>query len=244
MTQAEISQTDTTTEAPSRARRGGRNARRIVRSAIDTDMLPALERKLPLVEPMDAEQVERIDRASMDILEEVGVIFRDPIALEDWRKAGADIRDDERVHFDRDMIRELISTIPETFTYNARNPQKSLPFGNDHSIFVPMTGAPFLRDLEDVRRNPDHGGFVELPQTRPHAACAPFQRTPHCRTHGPASIPSPPAHYLFVDEAFGQNIHGHDHQPQERRRCYGHVRCIVWRGISGGEPGNDRQLQR
>ena len=78
MTQAELSQSDATTEAPARARRGGRNARRIVRSAIDTDMLPALERKIPLVEPMDAEQIEKIDTASMDILEEVGVIFRDP----------------------------------------------------------------------------------------------------------------------------------------------------------------------
>jgi trimethylamine---corrinoid protein Co-methyltransferase len=29
-----------------------------------------------------------------------------------------------------------------------------LPFGGTHSIFVPMTGAPFLRDLEDVRRWP------------------------------------------------------------------------------------------
>ncbi|GAA6197299.1 hypothetical protein NBRC116598_27430 [Pseudophaeobacter arcticus] len=26
--------------------------------------------------------------------------------------------------------------------------------GGKHSVFVPMTGAPFLRDLDDVRRNP------------------------------------------------------------------------------------------
>ena len=28
----------------------------------------------------------------MAILEEVGVVFRDPIALEDWKSAGADVR--------------------------------------------------------------------------------------------------------------------------------------------------------
>lgn len=139
---------------PRAARRGGRSSRREIRTATDVTMLPALKRRLPLTEPLTQEQIERIDAASMAILEEVGVVFRDPVALEDWRRAGADIRDGERVHLDRHMIRELISTIPESFTYHARNPSKSLPFGNDHMIFVPMTGAPYLRDLEDERRGP------------------------------------------------------------------------------------------
>jgi trimethylamine--corrinoid protein Co-methyltransferase len=135
-------------------RRGGRGSRRELRSAIDDTMLPALKRRLPLTEPMSEEQVLKIDNASMDILENVGVVFRDPIAVEDWRKAGADIRDGDRIHLDRGLVRELIKTIPASFTYHARNPAKSLPFGYDHSMFVPMTGAPFLRGLDDVRRNP------------------------------------------------------------------------------------------
>ena len=134
--------------------RKGRSARKASRQKHDTKMLPALKRRLPLVEPLNAEQVARIDAASMDILENVGVVFRDPIAIEDWRKAGADIKDGERVHLDRALVRELIKTIPASFTYHARNPSYNLPFGKDHSIFVPMTGAPYLRDLEDVRRNP------------------------------------------------------------------------------------------
>ncbi|MEO1066666.1 MAG: trimethylamine methyltransferase family protein, partial [Pseudomonadota bacterium] len=117
-------------------------------------MLPALKRNLPLTEPMNEEQIEKIDNASMDILEEVGVVFRDPIAIEDWKKVGADVREDDRVHLDRGLVRELIATIPESFTYHARNPANNLPFGKDHSIFVPMTGAPYLRDLEDRRRGP------------------------------------------------------------------------------------------
>ena len=133
--------------------RRGRGARKTARQARDVKMLPALERRLPLTEPMDAEEIERIDAASMAILENVGVVFRDPIALEDWRKAGAKVMD-ETVFPDRDLVRDLIATIPETFTYHARNPSNNLPFGRDHAIFVPMTGAPFLRDLEDVRRNP------------------------------------------------------------------------------------------
>ena len=134
-------------------RSGGREGRRALRSKPKTSMLAALERRLPLCEPLDEEQIRRIDNASMDILEEVGVVFRDPVALEDWRNAGADVRD-ERVHLGRDMIRELMRSIPTTFTWHARDEAKNLPLGGRHSIFVPMTGAPYLRDLEDVRRLP------------------------------------------------------------------------------------------
>ena len=81
-----------TTEAPARSRRGGRDSRRELRSAHDTTMLPALKRNLPLMEPLSLEQIKKIDKASMDILEEVGVVFRDRIAIEDWRRAGADVR--------------------------------------------------------------------------------------------------------------------------------------------------------
>ena len=149
--------------------RRGRGARRTIRQTRDVAMLPSLKRGIPLTEPMDAEQIARIDEASMDILEEVGVVFRDEIALEDWRRVGADVRG-ETVHLDRALVRELIKSIPEIFTYHARNPANNLPFGKDHSIFVPMTGAPFLRDLDDVRRNPtldDLANFHKLSHMLP-----------------------------------------------------------------------------
>ncbi|MEM1049289.1 MAG: trimethylamine methyltransferase family protein [Pseudomonadota bacterium] len=139
--------------ADMRSRSGGRTARRARRTQPDFAMLPALENRLPLCAPLDPEQVERLDAASMDILEEVGVVFRDPVALDDWQRAGADVRG-ERVHLDRGLVRELIATIPETFTYHARNPANTLPFGGRRAMFVPMTGAPYIRDLDDNRRNP------------------------------------------------------------------------------------------
>ena len=116
-------------------------------------MLPGLRNTLPVTEILSGAQVERIDAASMDILENVGVVFRDDIALEDWRRAGAKV-EGETVYLDRGLVRELIKTIPERFTYHARDPQKNVALGGRDAIFVPMTGAPYLRDLEDVRRNP------------------------------------------------------------------------------------------
>ena len=149
--------------------RRGRGVRKALRETRDIKMLPALKRKLPLMEPMTSDQITRIDAASMDILENVGVHFRDEIALADWKGAGAKVVD-EVVHLDRNLVRELITTIPETFTYHARNAANSLPFGKDHGIFIPMTGAPYLRDLEDVRRNPtleDLANFHKLSHMLP-----------------------------------------------------------------------------
>ena len=140
---------------PSRrnVRSGGRSARRAIRTAPDFDMLPGLLNTLPHTELMDAEQVARIDAASMDILENVGVQFRDEIALADWKAAGAKVVG-EMVYPDRDLVRDLIRTIPSDFTYHARDPAKNIRLGGRHSMFIPMTGAPYLRDLDDVRRNP------------------------------------------------------------------------------------------
>lgn len=137
-----------TAVAPSR--RGGRDARRAIRLARDTSMLPQLTRGIPHVEPLSQEQVLKIHNASMAILEEVGVDFRDEIALEQWRKAGARV-EGERVYIDRNLAMELLSSLPEEITLHARNPEKSVTLGKGRSIFVPMTGAPFVRDIEEKR---------------------------------------------------------------------------------------------
>ncbi len=134
-------------------RRPSRDARRAQRLAPNVDMLPTLRRGLPVVEPMTPDQVERVHEASMAILEEVGVVFRDPVALSDWKCAGADVRG-ERIHLDRTLVMDLIKSIPSEVKYHARNPAKNVDVGGRHSVFVPMTGAPYLRDLDDVRRLP------------------------------------------------------------------------------------------
>ena len=172
------------TDATGTTRRGGRGSRRALRSAVDVAMLPHLSRKLPLTEPMDQEQIEKIDDASMAILEEVGVDFRDEIALKDWKEAGAHV-DGERVRFDRAMIKELIASIPSSITLHARDPKKTVTLGDGRSIFVPMTGAPFVRDLEDKRRwgtLEDLHNFHKLSHMAPaihssaHVICEPMDK--------------------------------------------------------------------
>ncbi|MDX1610263.1 MAG: trimethylamine methyltransferase family protein [Halofilum sp. (in: g-proteobacteria)] len=141
-----------------RRRGGGRSARRAARTQRREPMLPWLQRNVPAVEVIDAEGVERIHDASMRILETTGIDFRDPVALEDWRKSGAEV-DGERVRIPRELIEQRLKTVPGRIRLHARDPDKSVELGRDATIFVPMTGAPFIRDLEDRRR---YGSIADL----------------------------------------------------------------------------------
>ena len=100
--------------------RKGRSSRRLKSQTRSFTMLPALRYNLPLTEPLNQDQINRIDNASMDILENTGIHFRDKIALEDWRSIGAKIVG-ETAFLDRFLVKDLIRSIPETFTYHARN---------------------------------------------------------------------------------------------------------------------------
>ncbi len=112
---------------------------------------PTLVRNIPLYEILDAEGVELIDDASMKILEQVGIEFRDPEALEIWRAAGADV-DGQRVRIGRELVMALIDKAPEVLTLNARNPERTVKIGGRNIVFVPTYGSPFVLDLDNRRR--------------------------------------------------------------------------------------------
>lgn len=107
----------------------------------------------PPLEPLSAEQLRRIDDASMRILEEIGIDFLDEEALDLWAAAGARMdRSAQHVWIDRDHLRELLTTAPREFTWLARNPARDLMVGGDHINFATVGGAPFYSDLEGGRR--------------------------------------------------------------------------------------------
>ena len=84
------------------------------------------------------DQIDKIHDASMWILENVGMAFMDPTALDLWEKAGAKVdRTEERVWIGRDMLMELVSQAPSTFTWHARNPKYNFTMGDNHIVFNP-----------------------------------------------------------------------------------------------------------
>ena len=72
-------------------RRGGREARRAVRTSVAVRSLPALQRQLPLYEVLSPEWLERIHETALHLLETVGIDFREDEALAKWRDAGATV---------------------------------------------------------------------------------------------------------------------------------------------------------
>ena len=100
---------------------------------------------------LDEGQVQRIHDASMDIIEEVGVEFRCDDAIGMWRAAGADV-DGVTVRIDREHLMSLVGTAPSSYTMVARDPAHTVTVGDGRTIFTPSYGAPYVLDLDGVRR--------------------------------------------------------------------------------------------
>ena len=111
------------------------------------------------------EAAEAIEEAAEIVLEEIGIDFRDdPEALEILKGVGCDIKG-ERVRFPRGLARQLCQTAPSHFTQYARNPQRNVEIGGNNTVFAPVYGPPFVRDLDGERRYAkieDFSNFVKL----------------------------------------------------------------------------------
>ena len=72
----------------------------------------------------------------LDCLEEIGIEFRDDEeALALWKQAGADVRG-QRVHFPKGLCRELLKTAPSSFTWHARNHERSVQIGGKATVLM------------------------------------------------------------------------------------------------------------
>ncbi|MBX3530863.1 MAG: trimethylamine methyltransferase family protein [Rhizobiaceae bacterium] len=161
-------------EAGGRRGRGagsGAAARRAARSGGGPGtQLTYIRRKVKVFEVLDEEGLALIEKNADTVLEEVGIIFRDDAeALKLWKDVGADVKG-ERVHFPRGLPRSLLKTAPSIFTQHARNPARSVQIGGDATVFAPVYGPPFVRDLDGNRRYAtieDFRNFVKLAYMAP-----------------------------------------------------------------------------
>ncbi|MEK9611717.1 MAG: trimethylamine methyltransferase family protein [Alphaproteobacteria bacterium] len=158
------------TERRSR-RGGGRDARRQLRTGGGGGAsAPFVTRNIPPVDILSDEATEIIEANAETILEEIGIDFRDDTeALDILRNVGCDVKG-ERVHFPRGLARQLCATAPASFTQHARNSARSVEIGGNRTVFAPVYGPPFVRDLEGERRYAtmdDFCNFVKLVYMHP-----------------------------------------------------------------------------
>jgi trimethylamine--corrinoid protein Co-methyltransferase len=137
-----------------RSRRGGgRDARRTARTLGNQSLAaPFIIRQIAPIDILSDEGAEIIENNAEIILEEIGIDFRDDAeALTILRDVGCNVQG-ERVHFPRGLARQLCSTAPSGYTQHARNPERTVEIGGMNTVFAPVYGPPFVRDLNDERR--------------------------------------------------------------------------------------------
>ncbi len=123
-------------EPARRRERGGRQARREERSHGSQGLgRPYILRGIPTYDVLSEENLVRIEQTADRILAEIGIEFRDdPVALDHWRRAGADV-DGVLVKFEPGLLREVLKTAPAEFTQHARNPARSVRIGGRSVVF-------------------------------------------------------------------------------------------------------------
>ena len=178
-------------------RSGGREARIKARTSAAPVYLPAIDRRVGPIDLLGPEGVDKIHKAAMRILGEIGIVFRDARALAHWKKAGARV-EGERVHIAEELLVDLMSSVPSRYMFHARNPVHSVPVGDNFSIFANCYGSPFVYGLDGVRRRSelaDAKNFLRLAQM------SPAMHVSGILPAEPQDIPVPQRHLDLVSSA-------------------------------------------
>ena len=122
-----------------------------------------LERKIPYYDLFAEDGLDLIEEHADRILAEVGIeVWGDDVTIELFHDAGATI-DGQRMRFDPGLVKDIVTrSTPREFVQHARDPERSVTIGGDHTVFAPGYGMPFVRDLDDGRRYGTMADFERL----------------------------------------------------------------------------------
>ena len=157
-----LSETEGTTPQPERRRRGaGRGSERNRNNA--TNRYRHLVNRLSKTELLDPSALDDMHEASLTILEEIGMDIMLPEARAIMKAHGAEVTEgSDRVRFDRNLIMEMIASVPREFQMFARNPERNVKMGGNNLVFAQIASAPFVADREGGRRAGNQEDFRKL----------------------------------------------------------------------------------
>ena len=110
---------------------------------------------------------DRIHAASVKILDDMGINFHDPEAIDIFKHHGFKV-DGITVHLQEKQIRQALSTVPAEFEVHSRNPKRNVTIGGDHLVLAPGYGASLMIDWDGNQRSgvmEDYDNFCRLVQT-------------------------------------------------------------------------------
>ena len=100
------------------------------------------------------EAEDMIHNASMDVLENIGILFLDKESCELLESIGCSVdHETQNVRMGRELVEEYVSYAPSSFKIHARNPEHTLGFGEGTVNFALVGSPPNYKDL-DTKRSP------------------------------------------------------------------------------------------
>lgn len=102
---------------------------------------------MSFAELLTDEQVERVHQASLEILQEVGLLVRFAPARELFRTHGCEVdTETNRVKFPRAIVEKYIQVLPPKFTFRGRDPKYDKTIPEDSPVIVTGSSAPDILD--------------------------------------------------------------------------------------------------
>lgn len=118
------------------------------------------------------DQVEAIHRASLHILENLGIEMMSAAALDLFARAGAKVdRAARTVFIDRGLVTAALETTRPSYTLTPRNPARTVPLGGDAISFTLVAGPPNVHDRERGRRAGNLADYRDLVRLAQHFNC-------------------------------------------------------------------------
>jgi trimethylamine--corrinoid protein Co-methyltransferase len=102
---------------------------------------------MSFAELLTQEQVERVHEASLEILEEVGLMVRHGPARDLFRAHGCEVDSEtNRVKFPRAIVEQYRKFYPAKFTFRGRDPRYDKTIPDDSPVIVTGSSAPDILD--------------------------------------------------------------------------------------------------
>jgi len=96
---------------------------------------------------LTSEQVERVHEASLEILEQVGMLVRNEQARHIFAAHGCRVdAESQTVRFPRAVVEQYRASLPPKFTFNARDPRYDRTIPDDSPLIVTGSSAPNIVD--------------------------------------------------------------------------------------------------
>ncbi|MCZ4256856.1 trimethylamine methyltransferase family protein [Sulfitobacter sp. G21635-S1] len=145
----------TETQPRRKTRSGGRAGAKTRRGSAVIEQMPwnppvNIDRP---TEPLDEEGIAAIHDGAMRILEEIGIEFLNPEALEILGRAGCTVNG-ENVRMGRDFVMEWVGKAPAEFTLTPRNPDRRITVGGRNLLFGNVSSPPNYWDMAIGKKVP------------------------------------------------------------------------------------------